>query len=313
MSNTIENDTLHRFLLENTQVRGEWIHLEQAWQQIRACRDYPSAVENVLGEATAAICLLAATLKYEGSLILQINSIGPIEMLVVQATSDGEIRGLAKFDQTAFDETGSLMQNLSPKLSELFGDGQIVISLVNDEASPVNDRYQGIVSLEGETLSECLQTYFQQSEQLQTRLYLASNPTTAAGLLLQRLPNSTQTSDDYVDNDIEDWHHATALTDTISSEELLTLDKGQLLHRLFHEDDVRLFDGKPICFQCTCSTLKIENAIRSLGRTEADDIIKEQGSIEIRCEFCNKQYALDAIDIERLFDDNIRPPNASIH
>lgn len=310
MTKHIEHDTLRRFLIENTQVRGEWIHLEDAWQQIRQCRDYPAPVATLLGEATAAICLLSATLKFEGSLILQINSTGPITMLVVQATSQGEIRGLARFEEDFFNEP-ALTTDLT--LRQLFGDGQIVISIVNENNTSAQDRYQGIVALDGASLADCLQAYFEQSEQLQTRLYLTANDDIAAGLLLQRLPGTDQTHHELSDKENEDWDHATALTDTIKPEELLELDKEELLHRLFHEQDVRLFDGNPICFQCTCSTIKIEDAIRSLGKAEAEDVLAEQGKIEIQCEFCHRKYVMDAIDIARIFDENIRPQNPSIH
>ncbi len=294
----MERDTLHRFLIENTQVRGEWVHLDESWQEILNCSDYPPPLRRVLGEAAAAVCLMSATIKFKGSLILQISGSGPVSRLVMQATSEGEIRGLAQWD-------GELS---TTSLPELFGEGQIVISILTNRES---DRYQGIVDLGGETLADCLQTYFEQSEQLNTRIHLAADHESAAGLLIQSLPNQqydkTETTDD------DSWNHAVILTDTLKDEELLSLDANILLHRLFNEDDLRLFDPQTIHYKCSCSQEKIENMIRSLGKEEACEIIQEQTLIEINCDFCNTKYSLDAIDVERVFDSQITDGNSSLH
>ena len=294
----MEKDTLHRFLIENTQVRGEWIHLDESWQEILNCSDYPAPLRQVLGEAAAAVCLMSATIKFEGSLILQISGSGPVSRLVMQATSEGEIRGLAQWD-------GELS---TTNLQELFGEGQIVISILTDRES---DRYQGIVGLEGETLSDCLQTYFEQSEQLNTRIHLAADHESAAGLLIQSLPDQEYDKTDLVIDD--SWDRAVILTDTLKDEELLTLDANTLLYRLFNEDDLRLFDPQKISYQCSCSQKKIEKMIHSLGKKEASEIILDQTLIEINCDFCNTKYSLDAIDVERVFDKQITDGNSSLH
>ena len=294
----MEKDTLHRFLIENTQVRGEWIHLDESWQEILNCSDYPAQLRQVLGEAAAAVCLMSATIKFEGSLILQISGNGPVSRLVMQATSEGEIRGLAQWD-------GELSTH---NLQELFGEGQIVISILTDRES---DRYQGIVGLEGETLSDCLQTYFEQSEQLNTRVHLAANHESAAGLLIQSLPDQEYDKTDVIIDD--SWDRAVILTDTLKDEELLTLDTNTLLYHLFNEDDLRLFDPQKISYQCSCSQKKIEDMIHSLGKEEASEIILDQTLIEINCDFCNTKYSLDAIDVERVFDSQIADGNSSLH
>lgn len=296
----MDRDTLRPFIIENTDIRGEWVHLDESWQELLGSSKYPAAVRQILGEAAAAVCLLAATIKFDGSLILQINGTGPINMLVVQATSDGHIRGLAQIDEQAeAQQSGS-------RIPDLFGQGQIVISIVTEKD---NERYQGIIVLQGDTLAQCLDDYFKQSEQIPTRIYLTSDDSSAAGLLIQQLPGK-DTSDeplisDPKDDNSDSWAKASNLTNTLTSVELLTLDINTLLHRLFHEDDLRLFDGSNISYQCSCSREKIESTIRSLGKAEVIEIIDEQEKIEIHCDFCNTLYSLDAIDIEGIFNQQI--------
>jgi molecular chaperone Hsp33 len=296
----MDKDTLRPFIIENTDIRGEWVHLDESWQELLGASKYPAAVRQVLGEAAAAVCLLAATIKFDGSLILQINGTGPVNMLVIQATSDGHIRGLAQIDEQAEG------QQLESRIPDLFGQGQIVISIVTDKE---NERYQGIIVLQGDTLAHCLDDYFKQSEQIPTRVYLTSDDNSAAGLLIQQLPGK-ETADQPIlsepdDERSESWAKASSLTNTLTSEELLTLDINTLLHRLFHEDDLRLFDGSKISYQCSCSREKIENTIRSLGKAEVTEIIDEQEKIEIHCDFCNTLYSLDVIDIEGIFNQQI--------
>lgn len=288
------SNKLHRFIFENTHVRGEWVTLQSAWQEIQQKSNYPDAVRNVLGESLAAISLLAESLKLEGSLVLQIRGTQPVTMLVVQATSDGGVRGIAKWDGEISDDA---------TFSELFGNGTMVISV---EQKNGGDRYQSLVSLQGANLAECLGEYFNQSEQLQTKLWLSADKNRAAGFMLQSLPADDTNHKNELDND--GWQHATVLADTLSTQELLELDVDVLLHRLYHEDDVRLFDAQKLRFECTCSQEKIENTVRSIGETEANEIVEEQGSISIDCEFCNTHYELDKVDLKRLFisaDENV--------
>ncbi len=295
----MDRDTLHRFLIENTDVRGVWVHLDSAWQKVLECREYPAPLREILGQAAAAVCLMSATIKFEGSLILQISGTGPVTLLVMQATSDGRIRGMAQW-------TG---EPASEKLVDVFGEGRIVISILTEEDS---DRYQGIVRLEGEDLAHCLQNYFEQSEQIPTRIHLAADHEMASGLLIQSLPSPDQQARyDTIDDD--SWNHAVCLTDTIKKEELLKLDVETLLHRLFHDEDVRLSEPKRIHYECTCSQDRIEDMIRSLGKEEALSILEDEELIKINCDFCNTKYTLDAIDVERVFDRQISEGNQSLH
>ena len=292
------SDKSQRFLIDNTHIRGELVQLDKAWQALQATATYPSPIRKVLGEALAAISLLATTLKFEGSLILQINASAPVHMLVVQATSENTVRGLARWNEEIPADAN---------YKDLFQDGRIIITV---EPSDGGERYQSIVALNGDSLADSLKSYFEQSEQLQTRLWLASNDQKAAGLLLQRLPNS---DDNLIEEDNESWNRTLALSETISPDELLTLDADTILHRLYHEEDIRIFEQEDISFKCQCSQQKVEAMVNSLGIEEARDIIEKQGSIEIDCEFCNTHYALDSLDIERLFNQQSAPSTNTIH
>jgi molecular chaperone Hsp33 len=282
------SDVLHRFQLENLHVRGEWVSLGESWREIQKTADYPKPVKQVLGEALVAISLLADSLKFDGSLIMQIRGTLPLTMLVVQATSDGAIRGLA-------DWQGDIPQDAS--FRDLFGEatGTMVISV--EPNSNQGERYQSLVSLEGDSLAECFTQYFSQSEQLNTRLWMAVDDQFAAGLMLQSLPEEN------IQHQAEGWNRAKILADTVRNVELLELDAQELLYRLYHEEDLRLYDAKMIRFECTCSQEKIEHTIRTIGKGEADSILKERGNIEINCDFCNTKYVLDSIDVTRLFSD----------
>ena len=276
------SDVLHRFQLENLHVRGEWVSLGESWREIQKTADYPKPVKQVLGEALVAISLLADSLKFDGSLIMQIRGTLPLSMLVVQASSDGAIRGLANWQ-------GDIPQDAS--FRDLFGEatGTMVISV--EPNSNQGERYQSLVSLEGDSLAECFTQYFSQSEQLNTRLWMAVDDQFAAGLMLQSLPEEN------IQHQAEGWNRATILADTIRNIELVELDAQELLYRLYHEEDLRLYDAKMIRFECTCSQEKIEHTIRTIGKSEADSIIKERGNIEINCDFCNTKYVLDSIDV----------------
>lgn len=276
-----ENDSLHRFIFENCAVRGEWVHLDASWQALKANADYPAVVEKVLGEAVAAVALLAATVKFNGSLTLQLKGSGYIRMLVVQATGERTLRGVAHWDES---------DDADP--SQLFGaDTQLVMTLEPGEGK---ERYQGLVELTGNSIADAVQAYFVQSEQLPTRIWLAGNSETVAGLLLQELPKKN-------DEDEDAWDRLVMLAETVKDEELIELSSEELLHRLYHEEVLRLFEREVISFRCACSSEKVEGMIRSMGIKEARDILEEEGNIRVECEFCRTRYEYDAVDIEGLF------------
>lgn len=275
-------DHLYRFLFEHVNVRGEIVHLRDAYQDVLTRRDYPPAVRDLLGRAMAATALLGSSIKFRGSLSLQIQGKGEgaLSLLVVQATSQGGLRALARWE-------GDIPPQAS--LAELCPDGHLAITIDPDEG----DRYQGIVALEGESLALTLDNYFQNSEQLPTRVWLVADHEQAAGMLIQRLPGE-------VDDD-DAWDRVEALTSTITNEELLGLRATDIIHRLYHEEDIRLFDPVPFHFQCSCSRERVSDVLRSLGQEEVRDILEEQGRVEVHCDFCNQGYEFDAVDAERIF------------
>lgn len=293
------SDKLHRFLLENLHVRGEWVKLDTAWQEILKTSSYPKPIQTLLGEATAAIALLAASLKFKGSLVLQMNDTYPVNMFVVQAKSDGSVRAIARWEGGIGDQAtfGDLFRDEN-KQSHM---ASMVISVEQEDST---ERYQSIIALQGNSIAETLSAYFEQSEQLPTHFFLSANEESAAGFMLQSLPSEFES---------EGWNHALTLAKTITNDELLDLTVEELLHRLYHEEDLRLYDPEEIHFKCTCSQQKIDNMIRSLGEKEADSVIQEKGNISIDCQFCNQRYELDAIDVRRIFTEIGNPGTGNLH
>ncbi len=286
-------DQLFRFIIENTQVRGEMVHLDATWQAILERSDYPPNVRKVFGEALAACALLSATIKFDGELILQIRGDGPLHLLVVQASSTGNLRGVARWkDEVPADN-----------LQAIFGNGQMVMTIEPEKG----EAYQGIISLQGDSIKASIENYFLQSEQLATQLWLASDDTSCAGFLLQELPSQKTEEDE------ENWNRATQLAATLTDEELLQLPVENLLHRLFHEDDVRLFEPSPLCFRCHCSRERTASMLISLGQDEINSIIEEQGSIEVDCQFCNAHYRFDKVDAIALFNPASADGNQTQH
>ncbi len=275
-----EHDTLRRFIFDKLPVHGRHVHLDATWRAALERQDYPAPVRTLLGEAMAAAALLSATLKFEGSITLQIQGTGPVHLLVVQCTNGLNLRGLAHW-------SGEV---LPASFRELVGDGRLAMTI---EQTNKTERYQSIVPLEGTTLAASLESYFDRSEQLATRLWLTAGDGCAAGMLLQMLPGQ--------EGDDDAWQHVTILSDTLKQTELAELPAQELLHRLYNEDDVRLFDGAPVAFRCRCSRDRIEGTLRGLGQVEVQSIIAEHGNVGVDCEFCGKHYGFDAVDVESLF------------
>lgn len=297
-------DTLQRFLFENLAVRGELVHLDATWQAVLENHSYPQAVQKVLGELMSAVSLLMATLKFKGQLIAQIQGNGPVSLLVVEGSSDKTLRATAsvKEDQNDFaDET----------LQGLFGDARLVITLEPDQG----ERYQGIVALTGENLAAALTDYLLRSEQLDTNIWLVADEKQTAGLLIQKLPETkaTRYSSNILDvsdaaSDVDGWNRIQQLSLTIKDEELLNLSAEEIIHRLYHEEDIRMFDAETVSFRCSCSRERVANMLLSLGAEEVKSMIEELNKIEVACEFCNHNYSFDAIDAEQLFASNVAHP-----
>lgn len=277
-------DFIQRFHFSESPVRGELVQLGDSVAAVLARHEYPERVANLLAEALAASVLLVSTLKFEGSLILQARGDGPLETLMVECNHRREVRGVVQVSESWTAASSAL------PLSELFGEGQLTITIDPDNGQ----RYQGIVPLNGTTLAECLEHYFAQSEQLPTRLWLAAEGGSAAGLLLQVLPGHDKAEDADI------WPRLCQLTNTVKAEELLELPATELLYRLYHEEAVELHESDAVVFCCTCSRERTEHALLSLGATELHSIIAEQGVIEISCQFCMQEYRFDQIDVEQM-------------
>ena len=286
-------DALRRFMFEDFPVRGEIVRMEESWRAVLERQDYPPAVRALLGEAMAAVVLLASTLKFDGSLTLQIQGEGDLHLLVAQCGSDLAVRGLAKWKSD--DPQGTL--------AEMTGGGRLAITI---ERHKDRERYQGIVLADTDTLASCLEAYFAQSEQLPTRIWLAADNARAAGMLLQQMPSGGQ------DADADGWNRAGLLAATLSTDELLSMEAREILRRLFHEEDLRLGDGRAVAFRCSCTRQRVESAMRLLGRDELAQLLLADGRIEVRCEFCNQAYGLDAVDVEQILADvgPLQPPGS---
>jgi molecular chaperone Hsp33 len=281
-----DRDSLHRFLFEQYPIRGHLVHLDASWRALLEHRDYPEAVRSVLGEATAASVLLAATIKFEGVLSLQLSGQGPLNLLLAQCTSGLGVRALARYQE----------QIAEGNFAELAGSGNLTVTLETDDQA---QRYQGIVPMQGERLADCLGVYFETSEQLPTRLWLSATDRGASGMILQRLPGESEHVDSpHVD---DAWRRVQLIGDTLQADELHTLSDREILRRLFNEDDLRLFEPSPVFFRCRCSRERVATMLRSLGEAESRSILAERGNVEVRCDFCNRAYTFDAVDVEQLF------------
>src|SRR3989338_9120421 len=281
------SDFSQRFLFDDTDVRGEWVVLNDSYAHVLAKHAYPEPVAQLLGEFLAAEALLVGTLKFDGLLVLQARSEGAIPLLMVECSSAGELRGIARYHGEQIPADAGL--------ADLMPNGALTLTVDPRQGQ----RYQGIVALDGANLSACFSSYFAASEQLATRFWLNADGRRARGLLLQQLPA------DRIPDDEEraaSWQHLTVLADTLTAEEQLALDNETLLHRLYHEEPVRLFEPRPLQFRCSCSRERSANALVSLGHEDADQLLLEQdGRVVIDCQFCNQRYTFDAADVAQLF------------
>ncbi|MCK5894025.1 MAG: Hsp33 family molecular chaperone HslO [Endozoicomonadaceae bacterium] len=278
------SDTAQRFLFENIDVRGERVELNSSLQSAFEPHAYPIAIRRLLGEMAAAAVLLSTTLKFDGSMSLQARSNGSVSVLMVECTNQRTFRSIAHWKEEPADNADFQM---------LLSDGQLVITI-----DPVQGkRHQGIVPLKSPTLANCFTNYFQQSEQLLTNIWLASDGQCASGFLLQALPANIENDETLRE---EHWNYLTTLTQTMTDEELLTIDTKTMLYRLFHEEDIRLFDAEPVSYRCTCSRERTAIALQTVDPQELNDILVEQGAVNMDCQFCNTRYSFSAEDVAAL-------------
>ncbi len=288
-------DTLQAFLLEEHGIRGRIIQLDASWRAVLDRHDYPPALRDRMGELMAAAALLNATLDYQGSLSLQLQGSGPIHWIVVECSSNYELRATARW-------SGAVAPG---PLNGQIGQGRLIITITPQQGE---ERYQAIVAAEGGTLAESLHDYFARSEHLHTRLWLSAGADYAAGLLLQQQPDAAQEADH------DAWNRMSHLSGTLSGDELKTCSATEIIKRLFHEEDVRVFEPVPVSFRCSCSRERVVNTLRLLGPGEIKPLLEEHGEVTVHCEFCNQRYSFDPVDIEQIFaTDLIEPPSKTQH
>jgi len=291
------NDLLNRFIFDDCDIRGELVTLNKSYQEILEHNIYPPAIQILLGEFLAAVGLLSSTLKFDGMIILQARGDGVISTIMAECNHHNNIRGIVRLNDDvelteALAQTGSML--------DLLGKGVLFITIEpkrTENFSGKVERYQGIVPLEKETLAGCLEDYFQQSEQLATRLWFAADGQHASGLLIQALPNQLKTN---AEENQQHWETIETLADTITPEELVGLEHEQILYRLFHEQPVRIFEPRDVTFACSCSRKRSESALIALGKDEVEQILEEKGSVDIDCQFCNQHYHFSPEDVRKL-------------
>lgn len=290
-----QQDQLHRFLFEKHAVRGELVTVSDTWREMLKGHDYPPAVKKLLAELLVSTSLMTATLKFEGDITVQLQGDGPLKMAVINGNHLQEMRGVARIEGDIADEA---------TLHEMVGNGYMVITI-----SPLQgERYQGVVGLEGDSLAACLEDYFMRSEQLPTRIFIRSDlqrsAPGAAGILLQVLPAQ--------DSDREDFNHLATLTETIKTAELLDLPATDVMWRLYHEEEVTVYDPQPVIFRCTCSRERCGDVLKSLAADEVDQILAEDGKIDMHCDYCNSHYLFDTVDIAAIRND-AAPKDDQVH
>lgn len=284
-------DSLNRFLFDNHPVRGEYVKLSETYQTMLTGHHYPPAVQKLLGELLVVTSLLTATLKFEGEITVQLQGDGPLKLAVINGDNQQNLRGVARV-------TGTINEHAS--LKEMIGNGILVITITPKQG----ERYQGIVGLEADTISACIENYFARSEQLPTRLFIFTGSqqgqAIAAGILLQILPSQEVALDSF--------EHLSTLTQTVSALELFNLAPAELLYRLFHQEEVRLFAPQPVSFKCTCSQQRCADSLMTLPASEIDTMLAEEGKIEMHCDYCGNDYRFDKIDVEHLRHQMVTPP-----
>ena len=318
-------DSLIRFMFEKYQVRGQIVRLESAWTQVaqrhhrHEGRDLAPTVRDRLGELSAAGLLLAASLKFDGGLVLQIQGAGPVALFVVECESNGTYRATVKLRPGAHVPHDASLADL---VNQQDG-GRFAVTLVPGHSArsagadsprtrpPSTSRavlaapYQAIVPFEGDTVAEVLERYMERSEQIPTRLWLAADDHAAFGLLLQRMPQ--QGGKLPADFDEDGWRRVTTLAQTLTREEMLSLPVEAILQRLFWECPMTPLERRHPAFACTCSRDKVGAMLRMLGQSEVDSILAERGEVAVTCEFCNNDYRFDAVDSAQLFYGDIAP------
>lgn len=277
-----ETDTLQRFMFEHASIRGEIAHLDETYKTIMQQHPYPPKVKKLLGEALISCLLLAGSIKFEGDVSLQFHGDKRLPFLLVQCDHQLNIRAFAKYQDDSDDID----------YDSAFLEGKMVLIINQNKQTQA---YQSVVTIRSTSMSDNLTHYFSQSEQVATQVWLAVNDDSAAGMLLQLMPGQDSTGREQF------WEYAVHLGQTISEHELLTLDNPTILHRLYHETELRLYTARSVRFQCRCNPEKMKQVLTVLGETDVQQLLQEKGHVEVRCDFCNQEYLFDSIDITLLF------------
>ena len=307
-SNNIRRDALKKFLFDDRSVRVESVRIEQAWLSAQEHQQYPAPVTALLGELVAASTLLAANLKFDGSLLLQLQGDGAIALMVVECRADLSIRATVKMRERPLPDAGDLQSLLNPN-----GTAKFIVVLDPPKHTPGRQAYQGIVPLEGTSVAQALEQYMLRSEQLHTRIWLAADSLHCSGLLIQRLPLQGGAQQTEIETADESWARAQHLAQTLTPAEMLSTDQDTLLHRLFWQETLLVFESILITWKCSCTQERVADMLRMLGKAEVDDILQEQGKVEVACEFCGLPYVFDALDTEALFQASTVLGSKSVH
>jgi molecular chaperone Hsp33 len=278
-------NTINRFLFKDLDIRGQHLSLIDTWQDMIQNRGYSVLVRQLFGELSALAIFLANGIKHKGKLTLQVQGSGIVSLLLVEVTSDLKIRGMVRSDSTIEEEDS---------LDKILGEGQIVATLYN---SQTDHSFQSLVPINQKGLIATFEDYFFQSEQLESRLWVSSTQENLCAMLLQKMPEADQ-------HDSEGWHRVGTLSDTITQDELISLDAESLLHRLFHEETLQLFNADWVGYECEQSKERFEKIIYDLGEQDARDLLKERGEIAIHNEICNEHLFFDEQDVDRIFATN---------
>ena len=289
-------DFLNRYLFDGVSVRGELVQLGDTYQQIISSTDYPAPIKTLLGELLVATSLLTATLKFEGSITVQVQGDGPVSLAVINGDQNQKLRGVARWEGDIKDDS---------TIHDLMGKGYMVITILPTKG----ERYQGVVGLEGETMAECLEAYFRNSEQLKTRIWLRTGEfegqPKAAGMLLQVMPDGQGSEGDF--------EHLETITDTVKDDELFSLDAQDLLYRLYHQEEVKVFEPQAVSFECSCSRERSGSAVISLHPDEIEKILAEDGKVSLHCDYCGTDYDFDSIDIAALRENAGKADDSKVH
>lgn len=288
-----QTDIVMPFVFEALPIRGAIIQLQSAWHRMLLGHDYGRPVLETLGHSAAASALIAQSLKFDGSITLQISGEGPLAMLVMQCTSDLELRGMASAAHAGDDLA----------FPDLVRKARCAITV---DAGAMERPYQGIVEVGGDSLADSIEHYYERSAQIPSHLQLVSDANCCGGILLQQMPGEGRPVSD-------DWRRVGLLASTLRLSDVAGGVGTDLLARLFAEDDLRVFRPRGAVFRCRCTDRRAEDVLRLLGETEAREVLAEQGEVEVICEYCGRARHYDAIDLSQVFSDNVPPPSGSLH